>query len=90
MEVLRKEPTFEETLHVEPMEKGWLETPASIIIQLPITIAELAEHLNKRPFHLIALLIQKKCFVTAEKTLELETVQWVADHYGVEVLVTNA
>jgi len=96
LEELRKNPSFGKMLRLYDLPPGppfaderWNKAPASIIVSRPVTAGKLATLLGVKPFHIIAILIPMKCFVTADKPLPPEAVQMLAKHYDTEILVTN-
>mgnify|MGYP000886461869 CR=1 FL=1 len=70
-------------------DERWDKTPASIIVSPPVTADKLAALLGVKPYHLIAMLVPMKCFVTADKPLPPEVIQRVAEHYDTEILIAN-
>lgn len=93
---LRSEAAFEKVFQVHRLpvvpafvDERWNKTPASLVVSLPVTVGELAGQLGVKSFEIIAMLISKKCFLTAEKPLPREALQWVAEHYDTEILVAE-
>lgn len=72
------------------MEDSPKERPGFVFLPNRVTVKELAEKLQRRPFELIGVLMEKfGMFVTLKTDLEFTVAKSICERYGVTAIHTS-